>query len=135
MVSVASAGCLSSRGSEEESAFEAVSVSDDGPVASVSLRVDPGLLPRTGPLVFAIRLKEHESAWQGSRIRLTPPEGNGDSKKYAPEMTAVSLENERRVPGTYRVGIVQPDPVEGGTVYTQSEIVVERTAGTGDADS
>ncbi|MFW6318528.1 MAG: hypothetical protein ACOC06_08695 [Halorubrum sp.] len=135
VVSAASTGCLGSRGSERESALEVASVSDDGPVASASVHVDPGVLPRMGSLVFAIRLKEHNSEWQGPRIALTPPQGNGDSKEYTPDMTDVSLENERRVPGTYAVSIVRPNPIEGRRADTRSEIVVTRKAETNDTDS
>ena len=88
-----------------------------------------------GSLVFAIRLKEHESEWQSPRIALTPPEGTGDSKEYTPDMTEVSLKNERRVPGTYAVSIVQPNPIEGRRADTRSEIVVNRKTGADDADS
>ncbi|WP_144925199.1 hypothetical protein [Halorubrum salsamenti] len=140
VVAVASTGCLGSLRSEQESEFEVVSVSDEGPVASASVYVDPGILPGLGSLVFAIQLRQHESEWQGSRITLTPPEGNdnsktgsGESKEYTPDMREVSLENELQVPGRYTVGIVTPNPIEGGTVYTQSEIVVNRK--TSDADA
>ena len=133
-LTVASTGCLGSRRSEKESRLEVVSVSAEGPVDSASVHVDPGILPRLGPLVFAIQLKRHDSEWQGSRISLSPPEGNGDSKEYTPDMTEVSLENERRIPGTYTVGIRNPNPIEGATVYTQSEIVVEQKTETADAD-
>lgn len=142
VVTVASTGCLDSRRSEQESRLEVVSVSDDGPVASASVHVDPGILPGLGSLVFAIQLNQHEPEWQGSRITLTPPEGNddsktgsGDSKEYTPDMREVSLENELQVPGKYTVGIVTPDSIEGGTVYTQSEIVVNRNPETADTNS
>lgn len=133
MLTVASTGCLNSPRSEQESRLEVVSVSDDGPVASASVHVDPGILPGLGSLVFTLQLKQHESEWQGSRITLAPPEGNndsktghGDSKAYTPDMDRVSLENSLRVPGTYRVEIVQPNSIEGETVFTQSEIVVDQ---------
>jgi hypothetical protein len=142
VVTVASTGCLNARRSARESRLEVVSVSDDGPVASASVHVDPGILPGLGSLVFAIRLRQHESEWQGSRITLVPPEGNGDSKtgngdskEYTPDMREVSLENELRVSGTYAVNIVTPNPIEGGTVHTQSEVVVNRKTGTTDTNS
>ncbi|MEZ3170441.1 hypothetical protein ABNG03_07395 [Halorubrum sp. RMP-47] len=124
-LAVASSGCLGSQSTKRESALEVISVSDEGPVASASVHIEPGVLPRLGSLVFTLRLKDHESEWEGSRIRLAPPEGDGESKEYTPEMTEVSLETAPRVPGTYSVGIVTPNPIEGGTVFTQSEIVVK----------
>lgn len=133
MLTVASTGCLNSPRSDQESGLEVVSVSDDGPVASASVHVDPGILPGLGSLVFTLQLKQHKSEWQGSRITLAPPKGNddsktgnGDSKEYTPDMNEVSLENSVRVPGTYRVEIVQPNSIEGGTLFTQSEIVVNQ---------
>jgi hypothetical protein len=142
IVAVTSTGCLGSLRSEQESGLKVVSVSDEGPVASASVHVDPGILPGLGSLVFAIQLRQHESEWQGSKITLTPPErnddsktGNGDSKEYTPDMREISLENELRVPGRYTVGIVTPNPIEGRTVYTQSEIVVSRKTETADTSS
>ncbi len=134
-LAVASSGCLGYPPDKRESALEVVSVSDEGPVASASVHVDPGILPRLGPLVFRIQLKEHEPEWQGSVIKLWPPEGNPDSEEYTPDLEAVSLENAHRAPGTYRVSIMTPNSIEGGTAFASAEIVVERKPSTADGSS